>query len=431
MPSINNIRITIGGPEETAGTAVDREFVVPIRSVPTIDNQVERGEDPAIVGRNMTSGEYALAENSSGNLPLAFRPCGAVGQLLKSLLGTEATPTKVAALIKLKYTGTAASCKIVANTTADTLAASTGALGAETADVTFGTAGVITLTELGFDTVGELVTAIDAYANYECEKVFGADSVSTGDIIAITSAQAAGRWVYLWFSTAVPAAVTYLHKFTVDLSNTERPTYSIQKDGFQDQFLYAGCVVDSFSISAALKAMVEAECEILAFSETEGQTASELSLEDVDPLIFHSGVTTFGANDYTYIRNLSLAIANNHNADGYGQGSIGRKYHEKGKFDVTGDLQVRLDATSYAERAKKFDGDIAGLSLLFTGKEIETGIPELVLIELPYCVMSNFEYVENNGTFDAKMSYRAVSPKGTVYGSPCTISILTKDTEAY
>jgi len=314
-------------------------------------------------------------------------------------------------------------------TNASTLKSSIGTLGAENVDSAFGTAGVIDLSGATFDTVGELVAAVDAYTYYSCEKVFGNDATKMEAIIPIASAQGKGRWVYLWVASA--ASTAYLHRFAVDLGNTERPTYTIQKDGYQDNFAYPGCVVDSISLSGALKAMIEADCEVLGFDETDEEIASELSLEDVDPLMFYSGSTSFGNNDYSYIRNLSCAVANNHNPDGYGQGEIGRQYHEKGKFEVTGDMQVRLDAISYAERAKKFSGDTASASFLFIGEDLLTDIPAMMLYELPYVVMSNFEYVENNGVFDAKMSYRAVYPKGTVYGSPFVVSMVTVDAEAY
>ncbi|HUW34111.1 MAG TPA: hypothetical protein VM223_21090, partial [Planctomycetota bacterium] len=62
MPSINNIKVTIGGAESPAGTEAEREFVVPIRAVPTVDNQAEKAVDPAIIGRNMDAGEYTVAE---------------------------------------------------------------------------------------------------------------------------------------------------------------------------------------------------------------------------------------------------------------------------------------------------------------------------------------------------------------------------------
>jgi len=429
MPSVNNIKLTIGGPESTPGDPVARTHVIPVRGLPGLDKAAERAEDPAITGENMAVGEYFMADSVGGGIPLAVRPCAGIGKLLKSCLGTEATPVQVAACIRIRYKGTEASCKLVANTTADTLASSIGDKGSEIADNNFGTSGSIDLTALDTDTVGELVTEIDGYTDYECEKLFGEDSVDAGEIIDITAVQAKGMWAYVWFSSADSGI--YAHIFTVDLGNDERDTYSIQKDGFQDNFLYAGCVVNTFSLSAALKAMVEAECDNLGFTEAGSQSASSLTLEDVNPLVFQQGSFSLGTKEYTYIRNHSLAFNNNHNAEGYGQGSSSRQYHQKGKFEASGDCQLRLDADSYAERAKAFDGSLIALSFYYKGKVVTANIPELMLIELPYCTINEPAWPENAGVIDIKLGFRVLKPKGTIYNEPVKITLLTKDSAAY
>jgi hypothetical protein len=429
MPAVNNIKLTIGGPEATPGGAEARTHVIPVRGVPALDKKAERGLDPAIIGTNMDAGEYLLADSVAGGIPLAFRSVAGIGKLLKSLLGTEATPVQVAAEIRIRYKGSSASCKLVSDTTANTLKSYIGALGAEALDTNFGTAGSIDLTAVGNDTIGELVALIDGYADYECTKLFGNDSVSSGEIVTVAAVQGKNKWAYFLFAGA--ATGVYAHVFKSNLSNTERPTYSIQKDGFQDNFLFAGCAVSSLNLSAALKAMVEADCEILGFSEAGSQTASELILEDIDPLIFHKGSFSLGAKEYTFIRNHSLAIANNPNAEGYGQGTPSRQYHQKGKFAVTGDCQLRLDSDSFVERAKIFDGALAACSFYYKGKMLTGVIPELMLLELPFCSISSFEFTENNGIFDAKISLIALKPKGTLYDDPLTITMLTKDSGAY
>jgi len=433
MPSINNIKLTIGGAESPAGTEAAREFVIPVRGVAGLDKTVERAVDPAIVGNNMATGEFLMADDVRGAIPLAIRPCGGIGQLLKSVLGDSETPAQVAACVRIRYTGSEDSCKLVPSASGDTLTSSIGDKGSESGDTNFGTAGVIDLTDTATDTVGELVTVIDAYTDYDCEKIFGADAVDAGEILDFTTPannrQAKNRWAYVWFGSADSGV--YKHELTPDLSSTEHPTYSIQKDGYQDNFLYTGCVVDTLSISAALKAMVEGDCEILGFAEAIGEDASTLTLEDVDPLIFSDGSLTLNANLYSYIRNHSLNIVNNHNADGYGQGSTGRQYHQKGMFEVTGDLQVRLDATSYAERAKILTGTQIGLDFKYLGKIITGSIYEMMIVEIPYASLSTFEFVENTGVFDARISFRAFNPKGTNYNDPLTITLLTQDSAEY
>lgn len=422
--SVKNIKLTIGGPEATPGTGVALTHVIPISGVPSINASVERAPDPAIVGSNMITNEFTMAKPVAGSLPLSFRPCAGIGKLLKSLLGTESTPARIAGVIRIRYTGTESSCKLEVSAT--DITAEIGDIGDESADASFGSTGVLDMTSM---TIAQVVAAIEAYANYDAQLVTGSGAADA-DGIVISAVQAAGKWAYIFFSSA--AGTVYKHSFTPDLTNTERPTYTIQKDGFQDNFLYDGIVVDAFSLSAALKGMVEASTDLLGFSEIAGQSAqTSLVPEDIDPLIFAYGSVSLGEKEYTYTRNLSLNVKNNHAAEGYGQGSIERQYQQKGMFEVEGDLQVRLDADSYAERAKVFSGEQASVSFYFKGKTIESGISELVIIEIPYVSLSNFDFAENSDVFDAKMNFKALNPKGTKYDGPFTIHILTTDTGAY
>jgi len=429
MASIRNTKVTIGGPEGTPGSAESRTHVIPIRGVPSLRGQFETGGDPAITGANMLQGKYALSQNIGGGLPLALRPVPGIGKLFNSLLGQEDTPVQIGAAIKIRYTGSSASCKISANTSADTLTSEIGTLGSESGDSNFGTGGDIDLTAGATDTVGELVTVINGYDDYECEKLFGQNSVDAADIIDITNKQAKSGWVIVYFSSSTTGI--YLHQWEVDLTNTERPVYSIQVDGRQDNYLFDGCVVDQLNLTAALKAFVEAEATILGMDETSGQSASALTLEDVDPLRFHAGSFSVAEVDYTYIRNHSLSIVNNHNAEGYGKGSLARRYHEKGMFGVTGEMQIKLDATSILEYPKIEAGTMVNIFFDYYGQTLATDIVERIWFELPYCILDDFDWRENNGVYDAAIPFTAVDKKGTAYNEPFTVSMLTDDSAAF
>lgn len=549
MASTNAAKLTIGGAESPSGSAATREYVIPIRAMPDLDKTAERSIDPAIVGSNMDVGEYTVAEDAKGGIPISFRPCGGVAQLLKSCLGDEEAVLVVGACVRLRYTGTEASCKIVpanaatalcgaggdsnANydgayfllsngittyyvwtdvasgstdpgdtgealeglgytgaevdiatdtavndiavaveavvegltgvsssastatvtigattgysisvtagsnvftvTNTGTLTSSIGDLADEAVDSNFGTAGVIDLSAAPTDTVNELVAVIDAYDDYEAELVTGATSVKSGGIQVFTTPgnyrQGKSTWVYLWFG--LPGGTVYKHELTPVLTSTERPTYSIQKDWGEDNFLYEGCVCDRMSISGALKAMVEADVDILAMEETGSQEASALTLGDVEPLLFWNGSTSIGETEYTYTRSMSVEMRNNHIADGYGQGLVTRQYHQKAKFECTGKIKVRLDSTAYLERAKVFDHTQVALSMWLKGDEIVSDIDELCIIEMPHCTVSGFAYVENNGVWDADISYKALKPSTTLYNEPVTITLLTTNSGVY
>ena len=431
--SVNAIKYTIGGPETTAGTAVARTAVIPIRGLPGLTSTIEKTADPAIVGSNMITGKYRMSGDVSGPLPLALRAVPGAGKLFNSLLGQESAPTQVAAAIKIRYTGSDASCKISASASGDTLDSDTGTFGSESGDSNFGTGGSIDLTSSATDTVGELVSTINGYSDYDCEKLFGGDAVDAAEILDITSKQAKSGWVVVYFGSA--ASGVYLHQWEVVLTNTERPTYSIQGDGLGDDFLWAGCVVDSLSMSGAMKAMIEAEASVLGMTETtSGVTASSVSLEDIDPLTFTDGSVTIGEIEYTYARNFALQFNNNHNADGYGMGSIYRQYQEKGIFAATGNIQVRMDSDAIAEKDNVDSTDLVAIFLQFQGPdddELATDIPALLWVELPYCSIDGFEFPENSGVVDANIPFEAVDKKGSPYNHAVTVSMLSDDSAAY
>ena len=94
-------------------------------------------------------------------------------------------------------------------------------------------------------------------------------------------------------------------------------------------------------------------------------------------------------------------------------------------------MVVRLDSDSFAERAKVFADTQVALSFYFKGDDIATDVPELMLIELPYCSLQNFDFSENAGVFDASMGFKATKPKGTIYNEPITITMLNTDSAVY
>jgi hypothetical protein len=432
---LNQVKFIIGGPETLAGSGHALESVVPLRGTPTIDKKPEFVRDPVISGINMKSGSYVVVNNVAGGIPLAPRACAGFGKVVKSILGSEVTPVQIGAMIRFRYTGASASCKIVANATDNTIIATKGVLGAETADTDFGTGGTIDCDTAAYDTVDELVAAIEGYASYTCEKIFeqsASYNIATNKVIAITNKQAKNTWCYVLFASTTSGV--YAHEMYFDpTATTEHGTYTTQLDGKYDNFLYVGGVVNTLKLNAALKGLVEADAEMLGMTETIGQTASVLTLPDNDPLIFHTGSFSINEDNYTFIRNMSLDINQNQNPDGYGQGSTLRQYHQRGECVISGDAQVRLDATAYALRADMLAGTRAAISYYFKGNQNfgTTSIPEMMLVELPYCTLTGFEFPENNGVFDAKVTYDVDTIRGTRYNQPITITLLTTDTVAY
>ena len=435
MPSTNAVKIT-AGKETTVGTAASRTAVLPISDPGTLDRKIDSEADPIIIGKNMLAGEYAVKGSVGGGIPITPRACAGMGLLLKSALGSEmAAPPLAIGAIRIKYTGTAASCRIVLNDTAHTITSYTGALGAEIADASFGTAGVITLTAVANDTIAELVALIEGYANYECDIVFGTGSATILSVITTASVQAKGKDAFVVLTGATTGC--YAHRFTPDETFTDgeptpRPALTVQLDGFGDNYIQAGHVVDQLSLSGALKGFLKGDVTLLGMTETSGATASVVAMEDAAPLNFADALTVIDGTDYTYVRDVSVKMQNGHREDGYAQGSLDRAYHQRGTFACDGDLTIRLDATAQAIRAKVISGARGSLLLSFKGKALgAVGAYECMVIEVPYARFSTAERSPNSGQFDMKVSWKALSPLGTQYDPPLTVWLFTDDSAVY
>ncbi|MCC6131040.1 MAG: hypothetical protein IT186_14045 [Acidobacteria bacterium] len=300
MANINLIRVAVGL-ESTPGTVVPRLYRLPVTGNPALDTEVTKERDPAINAENMPSGFYTTRLLSGGAVPLSFRPSpGCILSAYSALGGT--TPVgngvQIGAVIRLRYTGAQASCKISANTSGDTLTSEIGDFGAESGDAAFGTSGDIDLQNAGFDTVGELVAAIDAYANYECQKLMGADSVDAADIIDIVAEQGKDRWVYIFFSSSTSGV--YLYTISAHLGQTERPTLSAQVDERPSNEVYSGAVGNMLALEAALQGFLSGTLTLQAFEEFVDTTATantasgDATISEVDTRKLIPGMTVSG-----------------------------------------------------------------------------------------------------------------------------------------
>lgn len=493
MANTNLIRVAVGL-ESMAGTVVARAYRLPVTDNPGLDTEVTKERDPAINAENMPSGFHTTKLVSGGAVPLSFRPSpGCILSAYSALGGT--TPVgngvQIGAVIRLRYTGADASCKIVANTSGDTLSSSKGVYGAESADAAFGTAGVIGLTAAAFNTVGELVAAINAYADYACEKLGGADSVDSANIVGIVAGQGKDRWVYIFFTSVSSGA--YLYTITAHLGTTERPTLSAQVDERPSNEVYSGCVANQLALEAALQGFVSATLTIQAFEEyadtivtgnvtadptvteidtrkliagmtvsgahiTAGTTIASITtiaeegelelsvagtgtgtgesltfgvpdiaatLEDIDPMVFWKGSTTLKATEYPFVNNITVAVGNNGREDTFGQGKASRQYNQKGGTDLTGTIQIPLDAAAYANRALIFSGLRVGISFYFYGKAIAASVKEMLIVDAPYCELMNMTRPKNGDQLDAEYSWTAIAPKGGYYGSPARLYFIS------
>ena len=428
-----NIKVSVGGPESDLGTAVERTQRLPVTGYVEVNKQANKAPSEVITGRSTIHKNYIDSIDLSMEVPMELHCDKGTGLLLVSNIGQDlATPVQVGGAVRISYTGTSASCKIVVanivEPAAKTIAALKGALGAEEADTGFATTGTIDLTGADYDTLTELKTKIASYADYDCEILFGADACPTTDPLAITAAQAAGNSVVVYFKSADSGV--YLHRFTPVLTGTERPTLSFQVDGTGLSYdVLAGAVVDALSLSADLKGRVALTASMIGTATTTSETATTVALNEKKPMKFSGSKFYLAGTGATFVRSLSATIANNHSTDeGFGAGSLYKQDHSKGMFNVNGTITMRSTTATEVEYAKRITEDQSSLTFLFTGDNLATSIPEMLLVRIPH-VELNATKSAGDTSIDTEFSFDMVDPQS--YDEPLTVDMLTTDAVKY
>ena len=438
----NAIKISIGK-EGTIGTLDTRDAVLPVDDTPDFDRTIETQDDPMLVGTMVSSGSYPVAADTKGGISLSPRSCAGMGHVFKGLLGTEELSAEVVGVILIQYVGsgaTSASCKIVTVAGASkTITASKGALGSESADSDFGTTGVITVGGGTTDTVDKIVAMINGYTNkYTCKKLMGAvgTAATVVNVMACTGLQAKGKYAMV-ILTGTGSGV-YAHRFSPDLSQTERYTYSIQKDGFtasNNGLAYAGCIMDELEMSATLKDRVKGKVQILGMGETAGQTDNATANPTAGPWIFGGGLTTISGIDYVNTQNNKITIRNKHNPDGYGQASIDRAYQQKSVMEIEGEDQFELvSTTSWLERAKIEASTNSSRFYFYKSGDILGTATNLIyaacIIEVGFAENKTFDWKDSNGVYAAGMTFRGTKPTGQ-YDPSVVITMFSTDSVVY
>jgi hypothetical protein len=386
--------VTVGGPETALGTAEARTDRLPITGLVEVVKKATRASSDVLTGRGTNRANYIDSIDLSMEVPMELQAVKGIGKLLVSNIGQDlATPLQVAGAIRISYTGANASAKLVV--TATTITSTVGALGAEAADANFGTAGVLTLTDPTVDTLAELVAVIEAYADYSCEKIFGADAAVT-TAVAIAAAQASGNSVVIYFSSATSGV--YLHRMVPVLTNTERPTITMQADGtgLTDDVL-AGAVVDQIALSADLKGRATITATIMGTAATT-DTASTLALPVKKPLKF-SGASFFLAGiKHIFVKSFTATIANNIDGDeGFGAGSI-------------------TETTS-------------SMLAVFQGDTLVAGIVETIIVKIPHIEITDATKSDSGVGIDSELTWEMVDPQS--YDEPFTLDMITTDATKY
>lgn len=422
MYKTGNIKVTVGGPETSLGTAVARTHRLPITGYVDVAKTANKNPSEVITGRNTVKANYIDSIDLGMELPMEMHCDKGTGLLFVSALGQDlATPQQVGGALLISYTGAEESCKLVVTST--TITSSIGDLGSESADTDFGTAGTYTFADLASD-----VSAINGETDYTCEKLFGADAlVTAAKGYAIAAAQASGNSVIVYFTSADSGV--YLHRFVPVLTNTERPTLSLQVDGTGlSNDVLSGAVVDQIGLSADLKGRVALTATMIGTS-TETDTATAVTLNEKKPMKFSGAKFYVAGTSQTFVRSLSTTIANNHSTDeGFGAGSLYKQDHAKGMFSVEGSITLRSNTSTEAEYAKRITEEQSALTFMFTGDDLATSIPEMVLMRIPHAEVNGSKSAGDVG-IDTELTFTMVDPES--YDDVFTVDMLTTDSTKY
>lgn len=417
-----NIKVTVGGPETALGTAVARTNRLPITDYVDVAQTANKNPSEVITGRSTVKANYIDSIDLGMELPMELHCDKGTGLVMVSALGQDlATPVQVGGAMIISYIGEELSCKLVV--TANDIKAYKGSLGAEVLDTDFGTSGTYTLSALAAD-----IAALDAEADYTAKKLFGADAlVTTAKGHAIASAQASGNSVVIYITSADSGV--YLHRFEPVLTNTERPTLSLQVDGtglLND--VLGGAVVDKISLSADLKGRVSMTASVIGTNVTSAEVTS-VALNEKKPMKFSDAQFYLAGLSQTFVRSVSVDIANGHSSDeGFGAGSLYKQDHAKGMFAVNGSITLRSNTATEVEYAKRITEEQSALTFLFTGDTLATDVPEMLLIRIPHAEV-NGSKSGGDVSIDTELTFDMVDPES--YDAVLTIDMLTKDAVKY
>lgn len=425
-------KLVVGGPETSLGTAVARTDRLPITDMVEIIKKAARTPSQVLTGRGTVRANFIDSIDLSMTIPLELQAIKAIGLLLVSNIGADlATPVQILGAVRIAYTGASASCKIVvANVSegAKSITSTVGALGAEAVDDDFGVSGVLDLTAATNDTLLELKTVVDAYANYSCEILCGANAGSTIDPLAIAAAQASGNSVIIYFKSADSGV--YLHRFVPVLANTERPVLSFQGDGTGlTNDVLAGAVVDAITISADLKGRAGMSATVIGTAATTAE-ATAVALGVKKPLKFSGASFFLSGIKQVFVKSFSATVANNHDADdGFGAGSLYKQSHAKGAFAATGSMTLRSTTTTEVEYAKRITELTSAMLAIFQGDDLVTSIPEMIAVRIPHIEVMDATKSGGGVGIDTQLTWEAVDPQS--YDDVLTVDMLSADSTKY
>jgi len=150
----------------------------------------------------------------------------------------------------------------------------------------------------------------------------------------------------------------------------------------------------------------------------------------------NGGKTYINGTLYNFTRKFGFKIDRAGNADGYGQSTLDRAYHQKGVAKVEASASLRLDAVSLLERPKVEAGLAAPFQVVLIGAESKkvgtSSVNEMLIISCAASEVSSYKEVANGDQIDVDLGFKAYNPAtATDYDAPVSAWLITADSAAY
>lgn len=322
----------------------------------SLERKVEHEEDPALVKESFTTDMIKISDGASGGIELKLHP-DVTGILLKGALGGEdSVGSPVNGYIIINYTGSIAYARLTISTnimTAETSIDGTTWINS----VTFNSGNTIDLTNASFDTLAELATAIDGYADWTAQ-YFGLSSAATNTIgnLSATKMKVNGSKVGAVVLTTKVAGSTAakVHTLYPSDTSTNLPSYSFTVNrtaGTNKSLGYVGSKINSLTLQISAKTLVSASLAISCKAEEVDK--NDISLTVPTLTAFKAANTSVMLDDLLLdeLKDFTLTLSNNVDETGVvGSDYIVEQIRQGATLEVS--FTCNMTDNIYAQRSK-------------------------------------------------------------------------------
>lgn len=266
----------------------------------------EYAEDNSNLGKRIRSGKYPTYLKVNGSMKINSYP-EMLNWLLWFLMGkSKGTANIGKGWVNVYYVGTGTTATLSYTSSNSQLKSLVNG----TASTQFGTAGIITTTSSNSNTVGELASKINAYADYIAYSIGSTSAlVSEDNISTFTSTSIKGVTKMI---NSLSSTSTYKqHTFYPIGSNDTLPSFSICRDDTVDVTTFTGCKLNELTLELEPGTILKGSAS-LSGKTFESDTYPSLTVTDTDPFVVADTIKVYiNGVEALYISKATLTITNN------------------------------------------------------------------------------------------------------------------------